>query len=153
MNHSFQPLQNSRAHAGRTFLIWTSWIQNLTLLFIPVFMHPHNMHCNSLAEGKWITPLLVLSLSVNVHQGGGFLYDGYMCPCRKYKSVLCGRACVRTSVMCWFGVCVWLLCVCVRMCEMLFRQLPSCLLWMPASLVGMKETWQPKSCWRARNSC
>lgn len=54
-------------------------------------MHPHNMHCNSLAEGKLITPLLVLSVSVNVHQGGGFLYDGY-------KSVLCGRACVRTSV-------------------------------------------------------
>lgn len=48
--------------------------------------------------------------------------------------------------------------VCVCITEMFLlslphRKLPSCLLWVPASLVVMKETWQPKSRWGDRSSC
>lgn len=57
------------------------------------------------------------------------------------------RTCMCAELI-WEHLYLWMF-----MCVMHLRQLPSCLLWVPASLVGLKETWQPKSRWRARNRC
>lgn len=88
-------------------------------------------------------PLLVQRVCINVHLRlcGGFLYEDCMPLCRACSHarchtnfVLCGSAGARARARCVdLGAFVYT-------CVMHLRQLPSCLLWVPASRVGLKET-------------
>lgn len=136
LNNFFQPIQNSR-NTGRTRLISKSRIRNLTLesCFVLGFfllkkdvlmwmqellsLCTHTTHTVTVWQREMNTAFISRACVRVCKCASAFvrrvpvwwlyasLSSMFVRPLL-YKSVLCGSACARTRVECWFGrVCVW----------------------------------------------